>query len=65
MNNVAMAKAYIIQALERMRHGEEAAQRGNYHIWLGSARKPSSCSSRLPSGWLGWSRPSGTTSVPS
>jgi HEPN domain-containing protein len=30
MNNVAMAKAYIIQALERMRHGEEAAQRGNY-----------------------------------
>jgi hypothetical protein len=32
MNNVAMAKAYIIQALERMGHSEEAAQRGNYPI---------------------------------
>jgi len=29
MNNVAMAKAYIVQALERMKHGEEAAQQGN------------------------------------
>jgi len=30
MNNVAMAKAYIIQAVERIGHSEEAMRRGNY-----------------------------------
>ena len=30
MNNVAMAKAYIAQAFERLKHSEEALERGNY-----------------------------------
>jgi hypothetical protein len=30
MNNVAMARAYVVQAVERMRHSEEAMERGNY-----------------------------------
>jgi HEPN domain-containing protein len=30
MNNVAMARAYVVQAVERIRHSEEAMERGNY-----------------------------------
>jgi len=26
MNNIAMAKAYIVQAIERIRHSEEAIE---------------------------------------
>ncbi len=39
MNNVAMAKAYIVQAIERIRHSEEAMERGNYPYVVGQCQE--------------------------
>jgi len=47
---VAMAKAYIVQAIERIRHSEEAIERGIPPTSSGSAKRLSSYSSRPPSG---------------
>ena len=43
MNNVSMAKSYIRQAYERLKHAKEAFESGNYPYvvrqWLDSVKK--------------------------
>ena len=39
MNNLDMAGSYLRQAMERVRHAEEALTNGNYRTLLGNARR--------------------------